>query len=353
MKITIIGGGNIGTLVAAELANKGHDVIIYSSTVKNFQEIIDVYDVNDTLLFSSKIKGITNDLKQSVIGANFIFITYPASMFVELAGKLEKYIKSDQIIGVVPGSGGAEFAFGKIIKRGTVFFGLQRVHSIARIKEYGKSVYMLGRKHSLSVSAIPASKNQMVANMLEEMFDMPCYQMPNYLNITLTPSNPILHTSRIYSLLKNCHKDFVFDKPIMFYEDWNDNSSKILIESDSELKQICKMIPVDLSGVISLTDYYESDTVEKMTNKIKNIQAFKGIGFPMKKLECGYVVDINSRYFTADFPYGLKVLIEVARLYNVSTPVMDAMWIWYKKFVGIDKCFTLKIGKKKFQKKYV
>lgn len=31
MNITVIGGGNIGTLMAAEAANKGHNVTVYTS----------------------------------------------------------------------------------------------------------------------------------------------------------------------------------------------------------------------------------------------------------------------------------------------------------------------------------
>ena len=31
MKITVIGGGNIGTLISAEMAYKGHEVTVFTS----------------------------------------------------------------------------------------------------------------------------------------------------------------------------------------------------------------------------------------------------------------------------------------------------------------------------------
>jgi len=59
---------------------------------------------------------------------------------------MENFVKSGggQMIGVVPGSGGAEFAFKGCIDKRCVLFGLQRVHSISRLKEYGKAGHMLG-----------------------------------------------------------------------------------------------------------------------------------------------------------------------------------------------------------------
>ena len=53
MNITVIGGKNIGTM-AAETANKGHNVTIYSSKPYKWGNSIDVYDSDDNLL----IRGV-------------------------------------------------------------------------------------------------------------------------------------------------------------------------------------------------------------------------------------------------------------------------------------------------------
>jgi len=46
----------------------------------------------------------------------------------------------------MPGSGGVELISQDVLDNGSFIFGFQRVHGIARIKEYGKSVYSLGKK---------------------------------------------------------------------------------------------------------------------------------------------------------------------------------------------------------------
>lgn len=42
MRITIIGGGNIGTLMAAEMAHNGHSVTVYTKRADKWSKIIKV-----------------------------------------------------------------------------------------------------------------------------------------------------------------------------------------------------------------------------------------------------------------------------------------------------------------------
>ena len=46
------------------------------------------------------------------------------------------------------------------------------------------------------------------------------------------------------------------------------------------------------------------------------MKELKGLLSPMYKSENGWRVDWNSRYFTADFPFGLKILIDIAKLFD-------------------------------------
>ena len=126
----------------------------------------------------------------------------------------------------------------------------------------------------------------------------------------------------------------VYDHEILFYEEWDDAASEVLFRCDAELQALCRAIPEDLSGVESLPSYYESPTPALMTRKIRSIPAFKGIKAPMRKVEGGWVPDFESRYFTADFPYGLNVIRRVATEYEVRTPMMDEIWGWYTRQVN-------------------
>lgn len=355
MNITIIGGGNIGTLMAAELANQGNTVTVYTSKAICWKNEIEVYDAKDELLLKGNISCVTTDIKRAVVSADILFITVPAQIFLNVSKELLPYVKEGQYIGVVPGSGGAEFAFKPLIDKGCIFFGLQRVHSIARIKERGKSVYMLGRKSKLEVGAIPKGRSGEIAVMLKNMFDIPCDALPNYLSVTLTPSNSILHTVRLYTMFNNYDQGKTYDRNYLFYEEWDDEASELLISCDAELQSLCDRIPLELHAVKSLCEYYESYTPHDMTAKIRGIQAFKGMKSPMKRIaENKWIPDFESRYFMTDFSYGLKVIKDLCDLFSVGNKEITKVWNWY---LGINpqdakEAFCQNMGIEEFVAQY-
>lgn len=354
MRITVIGGGNIGTLMAAEMAHKDHEVTMYTSKPAKWNKEISVLDEGDNVLMTGILKHITYDLAEAVENAELIWVVVPAEMFIGMGQRIVPLIQTGQMVGVVPGSGGAEFAFRGVIEKGGILFGLQRVHSIARIEEYGKSVHMLGRKRKLELGSIPARKSAQLNEIVGEMFDMPCTALPNYLSVTMTPSNPILHTTRLYAMFKDYKPGTVYPRNFLFYEEWTQLSSEMLIACDAELQELCDIIPLDLHAVMSLREYYESQTPEAMTRKISGIKAFKGLTSPMVECEGGWMPDFNSRYFSTDFPYGLKLIKDLAVVYGVKTPNIDIVWKWYEKFDSkhAAKAFHLECGKEELEEMY-
>ena len=352
IKIAILGGGNIGTLLSAELSDKA-DVTVYSSHFDKWAERIEIYNSRDELLGVGKKIKVTNNLKQCIEGAKYIFLAIPAFLFVKIAKQLENLVEVNQIICVIPGCG-AEYAFKKLIDKGVGFIGFQRVHCIARIKEYGSSVYALGRKQRIELASIPSTLAECLRDEIAQLFSMPCINLANYLCLTLTPSNPILHTSRLYSLFQNYKDGVKYSAIPLFYEEWDKSASYYLLKMDKELQSLCDVIPLDLHEVVSLKIYYESETEDKMTEKIRSIVAFKGIQTPMKQCADGeYVPDFSSRYFTADFDYGLKIICDIANLFEVKAECMHFVYNWYRKVTGDDRdAFELPNNKNEFLQLY-
>lgn len=343
MKICLIGSGGIALSTAFDLINTGNEVVFYTSKPNAFNGTIS--EINEDDEFVGKVDGFTytDDLAFALNGADYAFVTYPAFMLYDFAEKLDGIISLNTVLCVFPGTGGAEFAFKNLIDKGITLAGLQRVPYIARVKEAGKKVKMSGKKSELFLGAIPTSKCKKICSDFESMFSIPCHPLPNYLSVTFTPSNPILHTSRLYSMFKENPADYEYDRNFLFYEEWNDESSKKLITCDRELQMICnKLKGLDLSNVVSLCDYYESHTVDEMTKKISGIKAFKGIGSPMVQKNNGkWVIDWNSRYFTADFPYGLAIIHSFAKVLGVYTPNIEEIVCWYANNVSNYKGFDI------------
>lgn len=331
MKITIVGGGNIGTQFAVHCAEKNHEVTVYTSKPDIYDGHLSIVDETGKTIRVGDIRLATNDAEKAFSEAELIMVTMPATMMSTIAELIYEYADANPIIGVVPGNGGSECAFRKCIERGNVFFGIERVPAIARLIQKGKTVKSTGYRDELHVAALPWENAKKCADMISVIFDMPCKVIPNFLNLTMTPSNPILHTTRLCTLFGNWHPGVTYDSVPLFYEQWDDASSELLIACDEEVQEICRALPAfQLEYVKSLRVHYESPTVEAMTRKISSIAAFKGLTTPTVEVDGKLMPDLHSRYFTADFSYGLTIIKQVAEFAGVPTPNIDATMQWYK-----------------------
>lgn len=337
MKVTIVGGGNIGTQFAVHCAEKGHQVIVYTSTPHLYDGHLNIVDESGSTTHEGDIELATSDPKEAFSEAEFIMVTMPATMMNAIADLIYTHANSTAIIGVVPGNGGSECAFRKCIERGNVFFGIERVPAIARLVQKGKTVRSTGYRDELHVAALPKKNAYKCAELIERIFEKKTTVIPNFLNLTMTPSNPILHTTRLRTIFGDWHEGVTYDQLPLFYEEWDDASSELLIACDEEVQRICHKLPVfELEFVKSLRLHYESPTVKDMTRKISSIEAFKGLKTPAIATSKGLIPDLHSRYFTADFSYGLTIIKQIADFASVSTPNIDDTMNWYKK-IAIEK----------------
>ncbi len=332
MNITIVGGGNVGTQIAVHCAQKGNDVTVYTSKPQLFCNHLLVVNEQGETIHRGTIKLSTFDDRRAFQNAELIFITMPAYCMDDIAKKILPFVREGMKIGIVPGTGGGECAFGECISAGAVLFGLQRVPSVARIVEYGRVVRATGYRKTLHVAALPYRATEEIRCITESIFDMPCEALPHYLNLTLTPSNPILHTTRLRTIFEDYQSGMHYGALPLFYEEWSDRTSYLLFDCDAEVQALCSAITeFDLSSVKSLKQHYESNTPEALTRKIRSIAGFKGLPTPCVREESGYIPDLNSRYFTADFSYGLTIIKQIADMYDVPMPNVTDTLAWYRR----------------------
>jgi hypothetical protein len=335
MNITIVGGGNIGTQFAVHCARKQHHVTIYASKPECFKQPLSIVNENGTNICACEIDGATNNPEKAFQKADIIFVTVPAFAMKKAADTIYPYVKKEVKIGLIPGTGGGEWAFKRCMEKGAVLFGMQRVPSVARLVKYGKSVRATGYRKELHVAALPRHETAGLSAFISHIFDMPCIALPHYLNLTLIPSNPILHTARLRTLFSDYQKGKVYDSIPLFYEEWTDEASELLLKCDDEVQNICKALTgCDLSYVKSLKLHYGGDTPKQITQKISGIQSFQGLKTPSLKINGGYIPDLHSRYFTADFSFGLEILVQIADFMEVNVPNMKETLKWYHEIAA-------------------
>lgn len=349
MKIAIIGAGNLGTIMATKFS-KNHEVRLYEKcddkTLSLYQNDYVIYLEDENRYYSHRIHLITNNLFLAINDADYIFITYPAFLLSSFEKEIGPLLKKGQHLVFIPGCGGNEFVFKKYLDKGVTISGLQRVHSVARVMELGKMTKEAGVKKDLFVASIPNSFNEQFKDFIQDLYNIRTTSLPSYLNVTLINSNPLLHTSRLYSLFKEYPNKTKYEHIPLFYEEWDLDSAIILSEMDKELCSLFlefSKYDIDVTHIVPIMKYYDSETPTQMMNKLRSIQSFKGLTSPVIKNDDGtYTPDLSSRYFTADFPYGLDIIVEIANKMGLSCPKLNEVSDWYHRISKTEKVFSLK-----------
>ena len=347
-KITVIGGGNMGSILSVKFSQK-HDVTLFLNApyerVSEYHKDMLIFNEDNNSFVKGRINLITEDLKEAVKDAEWIFITYPSFLFASFSKQLIPLLSKGQHLVGIPGSGGFELHFKAALEKGVTITGLQRVHSVARIIKKGEEVRESGVRKGIRCASIPLSFNKEAADFISECYSLPVEPLDNYLNVTLLNSNPILHTSRLYSVFKDYETVKEYDQLPLFYEEWSLESSELLEKMDCELFSMFKVLndnDMPVKQITTLLDHYESTNPMEMTHKLNSINSLKGLTTPSVKKENGkYIPDLSSRYFTADFPYGLDILLSFSYILKVPCPNMQMVSDWYHHITNTQRTFFL------------
>ncbi len=327
MKITICGGGSLGHVCAGVLSShEDVEVCLLTNRPAQWSRRIEVADMAQKI-YVADIAKASNQPAEVIPDADMVFICQPGFLIESTLQQIKPWLKKGAVVGSIVASTGFFFQAHKILSDGVGLFGFQRTPFIARVEEYGHSARLLGYKSEVAIAVEGVADVEQFRREVERLFITPTILRNNHYEVSLTNSNPILHTGRLYSMWHDWNGK-VYDHNILFYKEWTDEASQLLIDMDAEFMTLLERLPVTKGAIPSLLEYYESTDAPSLTRKIASIAAFQTITSPMKQVEDGWVPDFASRYFTEDFPFGLKYIKDTAVECGVKTPIIDKVLAW-------------------------
>lgn len=327
MTITIIGGGSLGHVCAGVFASQSDvRVNIYTQRPQLWNRSIVISDINGKD-YHGELDVVSSNPAEVIAGSDIVFLCLPGFLIEKTLSEIKPYLSPRSVVGSIVCSTGFFFAAHEILGSEAKLFGFQRTPFIARVGEYGKSANLLGYKREVAIACENIEDVEAFRADIERLFVTPTVVLNNFYEVSLTNSNPILHTGRLYSMWGSWDGE-LYDHNILFYKEWTDDASQTIIDMDAEFMQLLDKLPVDKRNIPSLLTYYESHDVASLTRKISSIEAFQRITSPMQCVEGGWIPDFASRYFTEDFPYGLRFIKELAEQHNIPTPTIDRVYNW-------------------------
>lgn len=332
--ICICGGGSLGSVIAGIAASGGYRVNILTRRPEKWGDEMTVIDP-DGKIFAGHLNKVSDKAGEVIPESDIIFFCLPGTALYDELLKIKPHLSASAIVGSVFSSTGFFITGIDVLGEDARLFGFQRVPYISRLKDYGHSAYLLGYKKSLNIAYWNVSDASRYTSLFEDMLHTRIVGLSHPLEAMLTNSNPILHPARLYTLFRDFNPEHPFVARPLFYEDWTDESSEILMACDNEFQSLVKSIGIKQSVIPSLLDYYESVDAASLTRKIRSIVAFKGIYAPTKPTSDGmYVPDYDNRYFQEDIPLGMMLIKYMAQINHIPTPTIDMILHWYEGLTG-------------------
>lgn len=339
MKICIVGGGHIGTTLACYIKHTDplKTVTLYTRRPELFADSIKCNDIERKVSYCVSLDAVSNSPEIVLKNADIVLIALPHFAVEKAFQDMAPYVSDYARIGVLPGCGGCEFFFDTYFDEKKTLFGFQRVPFTAKLVDYGKETNLKSWKPYSVVAALQRDRIDETCAAVETC-GLRTKKASNYLEVALTPTNPVLHTSRMFEIFGKYSRDYEFQEKLKFYVGWTDEASEIMFAMDGELHHLLNAITeFDTSAIRPLSEHYESPTVEAMTNKINSIATFQSVYAPMKENASGnYVADLSSRMFTEDFPWGLAIFRSYCDYFHIPAPTMDQVLHWYADYMGLE-----------------
>lgn len=360
LRIVICGGGRTGHLNAI-LFKQLADVEVRLLT--HNRDIVARYQAGNDLTallpdggtLSARLDGVSCHAGDVLHDADIVVMTQPAHVRLAALQEMVDFLPTDKkvFLGAIPGFCGFDWLAENVLegRDNIVIWGMKDVPHTAFDLTPGQSVRMGGAKSVLHI-ALHDRENTgdgvILQQYLQRLYQCPVELLQSFLEITLTPGNPIMHSSVIYGLIGPYGQwhERAFDEPLCWWSDCPEIGAYFLERCDAESQALCRKIArdleVDLSSVRPLkheiADAYGSQIRDARTmwSVLTTNRAYDGIQAPLVADESGtgWVMDRQSRAFHEDVAFGLALLVEMGRRMAVPLPHIQEIFSWCVNHMG-------------------
>ena len=223
-KVCLVTGSN-GTHMNAAVfgSNPKFEVKIFTRRPEIFGSEVLAVTNKSPMTWTGKILMASSDPKEACSDCPIFIISCPVNVQETLLRQMKPHLPHGAIIGSVFGQGNfelvAKYVLGDdIVSKNFTIFSLFNIPYTCLTIEPGKKVMMMAMKEYTRPCCTPRTRISEVKLLCEELWQMPCKPLDNFLEIILTPGNQIIHPGRVMGVYGN-NNIHLMDKQPLFYED--------------------------------------------------------------------------------------------------------------------------------------
>ena len=352
--VTIVGGGSSAHVLIPFLSGAGFDVNILTRKPKEWSRKVDVqlHSIHGELLevFSGALTKISDNPAEVIPQASFVILCMPVCKYRFALHGLAPHLAKDKevFVGTIYGQAGFNWMVDEIKRKfdlnNITTFAIGLIPWICRVIEYGKVGVTYGCKDLNVVAVSPPNRfselnDLLLKNICERWLKKGSFrQAANFLSLTLSVDNQIIHPSRCYGLFLKYDGKWANKKDIpYFYRDYDQKSADLLQELDADFSKIRDTIKakypqqdfqymLDYLGLERLSYQSENTDIRESFTTSLTLGAIKP---PTIQLESGeWIIDKDHRFFTDDIHYGLCIAKWIADQLALDVPTIDSIIDW-------------------------
>lgn len=323
MKISILGAGNAGCAVAADLSIKGHDVTLIKTSHSlhddNFEYLLKnkgemILDEFGTIK-KSKIKKLSRDISD-IKGSKVVIIFVQTNYHLELIKKISRHIVDDQLILFNPGYLSSAYLL-KYCSKNIMIAEAESSFIDGRIHKPGYFKVSF-RNVRNPIGIYPKKRKIEAMNTLDKLDEK-----ITYLNCVLEASlhNPNLIVHTVGSIMSIPRIESSKGNFNMYHEVYKEDSLytwNIVEKLDQEKKNILAELNLREISYLDACKYRNSENLD-----INSKDVF--IDYAQSEEAVSGPNDVRSRFITEDVPQGLVLLESLGNHLNLETPITSSL----------------------------
>ena len=361
MKVLIYGDGNSAHIIAPMLAAAGHEVSLYTLGAPSrwSQEVAAEYwneRHEKAFTVTGRLAMVSNQPGMLVPRAEVIILCMPVNQYRPALHEIARYLRPEQQVwlGTIYGQGGFNWMVEEVQRKYSLpnlkYFAFGLIPWIARIGEYGRLGITYGGKARNCVALHPGRD---FALLKQEIFDNislrwfgtgEAQQSPDFISLTLSVDNQIIHPTRCYALAQVSGGQWDSAESVpYFYRDYDQLSVEYLQRLDDDYTRIrqelrrrfpAKAFPFMLDYLALERFSYASSNADILSTFV-NSKTLREIRTPVVQLPNGkWGFDIRHRFFSDDIYYGICIAKWFAQQLDLETPMADEVLHWVEGLRG-------------------
>jgi opine dehydrogenase len=335
-KIAVLGAGNGGCAVAADLTLRGFQVRLFSRSESTIAKLarrgeIELIEGDETKFAAPYF--MSPHLPPVVQGVDLIIVATPAVGHEYLAQNLAKYLVDGQRILLNPGHTGGSLHFANLLRALGCTADVQLCETvtltyICRMPEPGR-VEIYRRTTNLRCAAFPGKHTAKLIAEMQEIFPN-LVPAANVLETGFSNINAIMHPAGMLGntgWIEKTGGDFLW-----YYEGITPSIGRWIDAVDAERLAIVRALDLDPLRFVDIFHQAGLTTA----NARESRSAYQAIRESEANMKIKSPSSLDHRYIREDIGYGLVPMAEIGKLLGVKTPVMDALITLGSAALGVD-----------------